>query len=102
MARQLAYDYRTADLTPEDLALCHYAVKLTLVPGSMGEADIDALRQHGWTDDQITVAAQVIGYFNYITRIAQGLGVDPETWMEVPKEQWLQDKGRDYLASLPS
>jgi uncharacterized peroxidase-related enzyme len=93
----LAYDYRTAELTPAERALCDYAVKLTLAPGTMGETDVQTLRQHGWTDDQITIAAQVIGYFNYITRIAQGLGVDAEAWMDVPEEQWRQEKGRDYL-----
>jgi len=71
-------------------------VKLTLAPGKMGETDVQGLREYGWTDDQITIAAQVIGYFNYITRIAQGLGVDAEPWMDVPEEQWRQEKGRDY------
>jgi hypothetical protein len=29
----------------------------------------------------ITDAVEVIAYFNYITRVADGLGVDPEDWM---------------------
>jgi len=43
----------------------------------------------------------VIGYFNYINRVAEGLGVDQESWMDVPYNEWRRDKGRDYLASLP-
>jgi hypothetical protein len=39
--------------------------------------------------------------YYYITRIAQGLGVDHESWMDLPSDQWRRDKGRDYLASLP-
>jgi uncharacterized protein YciW len=66
----------------------------------MGEADVAALRDHGFTDEQITVAVQVIGYFNYINRIADGLGVDDEPWMTVPHEQWRARKGRDYLGSI--
>ncbi|HAY79879.1 MAG TPA: hypothetical protein DCY79_08755 [Planctomycetaceae bacterium] len=58
----------------------------------MTDADIEGLRHHGWNDDQVTIAAQVIGYFNYITRIAQGLGVAPEPWMQVPRDQWLNSK----------
>jgi uncharacterized protein YciW len=77
--------------------LCDYAIKLTLAPGEMDGGDVQQLRRHGWTDEQVTVAAQVIAYFNYITRIAQGLGVESESWMEVPKEEWLKQKGRDYL-----
>ena len=67
----------------------------------MSRRDVEVLHQHAITDDQITVAAQVVGYFNYITRIAQGLGVDRESWMDVPCEAWLRDKGSDYLATLP-
>ena len=66
------------------------------------ENDIVTLREHGFSDDQITVATQVIGYFNYITRIASGLGVDPESWMDVPLDEWHAQKGRDYLATLPT
>ena len=94
------FDYRQAQLSAEDRALCDYAVKLTLAPGEMTERDVDRLRQHGFSDAQITVAAQVIGYFNYITRIAQGLGVDHESWMDIPHDQWRRDKGRGYLARL--
>jgi alkylhydroperoxidase family enzyme len=44
----------------------------------MGRADADALRAAGWDDRAIHDAAQVVAYFNYINRIADGLGVDPE------------------------
>jgi len=62
----------------------------------MTERDVAALRQHGFSDEQITVAAQVIGYFNYITRIAQGLGVEHEAWMDIPYDQWRRAKGSGY------
>ena len=90
-------DYRQADLSRADRALCDYAVQLTLTPGKMGPSHLDTLRQHGFDDDQITIAAQVIGYFNYINRIADGLGVDPEPWMAPPQEAWLQSKGQNWL-----
>jgi uncharacterized peroxidase-related enzyme len=59
-------------------ALCDYAVKLTREPASVGLADIEALRAHGWDDAAIHDAIQVIAYFNYINRIAEAVGVDPE------------------------
>ena len=80
--------------------MCDYAIKLTLNPGAMDRGDVERLREHGFTDDQITVAAQVAGYFNYITRVAQGLGVDHEAWMDVPVDQWRRSKGSGYLESL--
>jgi len=74
-------DWRQAPLRLEDHALCAYAEKLTLTPSRMSAADLEALRQHGFDDRAIHDATQVIGYFNYINRIADGLGVEPETFI---------------------
>ena len=59
-------------------ALCDYAVNLTLTPSSVGLEDADALRAHGWDDVAIHDAIQVIGYFNYINRVADAVGIDDE------------------------
>ena len=64
-----------------DRALCDHALKLTKSPGSMTKADVDGLREVGLSDRAITDATQVIAYFNYINRIAEGLGVDLEKGM---------------------
>ena len=74
-------DYRTADLPPPDRALCDFAVKLTQSPGEMNAADIETLRAQGFDDRGIHDAVQVIAYFNYINRIADGLNVDLEQGM---------------------
>lgn len=76
--------------------MCYFAIKLTLNPGAMQESNVSTLRDHGFDDDQITIATQVIGYFNYINRIADGLGVDPEDWMTLPRDEWLANKASDY------
>lgn len=96
LTRQLIFDYRESDLPPDDRALCDFAVKLTLTPGGMGDADVDRLRSHGFGDEAITVAVQVIGYFNYINRVADALGVDDETWFDITRQEWLSDKGKNY------
>ena len=77
-------DYRSARLSPADRALCDYAIKLTRTPAAINQSDIDALRSHGLCDRAINDAAQVIAFFNYINRIADGLGVDLEP--EMPKQ----------------
>ena len=58
-----------------ELALLRYAEKLTLRPGEMVEADVAALRDSGLDDGQILEANQIVGYFNYVNRCLNGLGV---------------------------
>ena len=64
--------------------MCAYAEKLTRSPGEMEEQDVQELKLVGWSDREIHDACQVIAYFNYINRIADGLGVDLEPEFPVP------------------
>lgn len=59
-------------------ALLQFAERLSLQPGSVEEQHLDALREVGYDDRAISDAVQVVSYFNYINRIADGLGVDLE------------------------
>ena len=92
----MIFDYREAELDPADRLLCDYAVKLTLSPGRVTAADLDTLREVGFDDDSLSIAAQVISYFNYINRIADSLGVDPEDGMTPGPEEWHERKGSEY------
>lgn len=85
----VARDWRQADLSEADRALCSHAEKLTLHQNDVSPADLDRLRAHGFDDRAIHDATQVIGYFNYITRVADGLGVEPEDFIE----PWGLDRG---------
>jgi uncharacterized peroxidase-related enzyme len=77
----IARDWRGADLSDADQALCSYAEKLTHHQHDVGPKDLDGLRSHGFDDTAIHDATQVIGYFNYITRVADALGVEPEDFV---------------------
>ena len=81
LAEAVKRDYRAARLTDRQRALCEYAEKLTRTPWEMTAADLDRLRATGLSDRAILDAVQVISYFNYINRVADGLGVDPEPEM---------------------
>jgi uncharacterized peroxidase-related enzyme len=59
-------------------ALCDYAIKLTAAPATVGREDADDLRALGWDDAAIHDSIQVVAYFNYINRIADGVGVEDE------------------------
>ena len=69
---------------PEDafegktLALLRYAQQLTLTPGEMARDDVTALTEAGVDDGEILEANQIIGYFNYVNRCLNGLGVTTE------------------------
>ncbi len=58
-----------------EAAFLIYAEKLTLSPGQMVEDDVKALRDAGASDGEILEANQIIGYFNYVNRLLNGLGV---------------------------
>jgi uncharacterized peroxidase-related enzyme len=72
------HDYRKANLSPRERALCDFAVKLTTLASEVDEADIDALRAEGLSDTDVSDAIQVIAYFNYVTRVADGVGIEDE------------------------
>lgn len=95
-ARKLVFDFRLAGFSKADEALCEFAEKLTREPDQMGSADVTRLRDCGFSDEQISVATQVVGYFNYINRIADALGVDLEPEMEawVNEADWRHEKKR--------
>ncbi len=78
---QLSTDWRKADLSPADRALCAFAEKLTRRPQDSTAKDINQLRQHGFDDRGIHDAVQIIGFFNYINRVAEALGVEPESFI---------------------
>ena len=74
-------DWRTAGLGEADRALLAYAEQLTREPSAATEGHLDELRRHGFADADLLDAVQIISYFNYINRIADGLGVDLEDFM---------------------
>jgi uncharacterized peroxidase-related enzyme len=75
-------DWRTAGLGDKRLAMLAYAVKLTDTPAEMTEADVISLRDAGYSDRDILDINEVVSYYAYVNRIADGLGVSLETWLE--------------------
>ena len=74
-------DYQSAGLMPREVALLDFAVKLTRHPSGVHQDNLDSLRSFGFTDEQLVDAVHCIGYFNFINRVLDGLGVDPEPSM---------------------
>ena len=83
MVDRFAADWRRAGLPEHTLAALAFAEKLTLTPQQMSQQDIQVLRGCGYSDEEIHDITQIAAFFNYINRIADGLGVPPEDFMEV-------------------
>ncbi|MDP6929557.1 MAG: hypothetical protein QF412_07640 [Planctomycetota bacterium] len=74
-------DDPTPALSDKHRALLDYVTKMTLQPSDCCRNDIGKLRAAEATDLEIHATVQVAGYFNYINRVADALGVDPEPEM---------------------
>ncbi len=74
-------DWTTADLSPKRHSMLRFAIKLTRSPGAMNDADVEDLRSAGFSDRDILDIVEVVGYFAYANRIADGLGIETESWI---------------------
>lgn len=72
---QVMEDYRVLDLPEKTRAMLNYAVKLTREPSAMEESDVETLREAGFSDEAILGINLITSYFNFVNRIAEGLGV---------------------------
>ena len=68
------------ELTKAEYAMLEYAEKLTLTPSAMNEADVQRLRDVGWTDRDILDIVHVCAYFNFRARVVDGLGLELGNW----------------------
>jgi len=79
LVQQLELDWRKADFNDADKAMLAYVEKLTLKPWDMVEEDVTALRKASFSDAAILDINQVTGYYAFVNRLADGLGVQLET-----------------------
>jgi uncharacterized peroxidase-related enzyme len=78
VVQQLKDDYTNADLSAEDAAMLQYAAKLTKEPWNMKETDVAHLREAGFPDQDILHINMIAGYYAFVNRLADGLGVELE------------------------
>ena len=74
----LKLDPDGAELPPRARAIVDYALLLTRTPWQASPEHLERLRAHGLDDTGILHVVAFTGWFNYINRIADGLGVDLE------------------------
>jgi uncharacterized peroxidase-related enzyme len=71
----LRRDYTQAQLSEQDRAMLDYVTKITNEPSRIGQLDLDSLRRVGFDDCGILQINLIASWFNYINRVADGLGV---------------------------
>lgn len=68
-------DYTQLDLPPAERAMLDYAVKLTVAPSTVNEADVQSLRVYGFDDRDILDIVYVICLYNFNDRMADATGI---------------------------
>ncbi|MEF8874725.1 MAG: peroxidase-related enzyme [Candidatus Thermoplasmatota archaeon] len=72
----LADDHIKLDLSEKHHTMLDFAEKLTEAPDSIAEEDVESLKNDDFSDQDILNIVLVTGYFNFVNRIALGLGLD--------------------------
>jgi uncharacterized peroxidase-related enzyme len=71
----LRQDYTKVPISDQDRAMLDYVVKLTKDATQCSPADHARLREVGFDDRAILQITLIAAWFNYINRVADGLGV---------------------------
>ncbi len=77
IADQLATNYRNADITPKQRAMLDFAVKISMQASEVSEDDLEALRQHGFNDEDIWDIGAISAFFSLSNRLANLTGMRP-------------------------
>ena len=77
IADQVAIDHRKADITPKQKAMLDFAVKLARTPEALEEADHRALREHGFSEEDIWDIGGITAFFALSNRMAHLIAMRP-------------------------
>ncbi|WP_439897978.1 peroxidase-related enzyme [Aquabacterium humicola] len=77
IADQLAVNYRKADITPRQRAMLDFAMKVCTASHTVEQADFDALRPHGFDDEDVWDIAAITAFFGLSNRMANLTGMRP-------------------------
>ena len=74
-----------AGLTPAERTLLEYVEKVTEAAYRTTADDVQKLRDHGWSEDQIAEAVYVTAMFAFFNRVADAFGVPPQDYLTTGK-----------------
>ena len=79
LAEQVGDDYHNANLTPKQVTMLEFAESLTVDPGNTKAEYVEELKAFGWADEDIVDIVHITCLFNYMDRLADGLGAELDT-----------------------
>jgi uncharacterized peroxidase-related enzyme len=77
VADQVAINYRKADIPPREKAMLDFATKVALESHALEDADLEAVRRHGFTDEDAWDIAAIASFFALSNRMANFAGMRP-------------------------
>jgi len=77
IADQIAINYLKADITPKQKAMLDFAMQVAMDSVSVSDEDLDELRGHGFTDDDIWDIAGITAFFGMSNRMANATSMRP-------------------------
>ncbi len=77
VADQVAANYRIADITPRQKAMLAFALKVALRSAEIVDSDFDALREHGFSDEDIWDIGAITAFFALSNRMAGLIAMRP-------------------------
>jgi uncharacterized peroxidase-related enzyme len=82
LVKHLKTDPATAPLEPQDKAMIDFALKLTREPWTVKKDDVEFLQQYGFSEEQVVDIVLITCTFNFMDRLADGLGVELDPRMQ--------------------
>lgn len=77
LADQVAVNPRNSDITPRQAAMLAFALNVSLAAGTLGEPDFDALRAHGFSDEDAWDIGAIAAFFALSNRMANLTAMRP-------------------------
>ena len=77
VADQVAVNHRKADITPRQAAMLEFALKVSQASGTLGDADFDVLRAHGFSDEDAWDIGAIAAFFALSNRMANLTSMRP-------------------------
>jgi hypothetical protein len=85
VSRSIVLGQAFDELPPQDACLVQFARTLTARPWTIGPTDIRQLSAAGLPRQSIVLVIGLVALFNYLTRVADGTGVEADYGSELPQ-----------------